>query len=69
MVKYGLFAVFIMGVLPLPGFLFTIAGFVGGHFGIPYFKYFLAGFTGRLVRNVIYTVGVLYTLERTGWEI
>lgn len=67
--KHGLYTVFTMGVLPLPGFLYTIAGFVGGHYGIPYPKYFLAGFSGRLLRNIVYTVGVLYALDKTGWKL
>ena len=65
--RYGLRAIFTMAVLPFPGFLYTIAGYVGRHYGIPYRYYFLAGFGGRLLRNVIYTIGVLYMLNRTGW--
>ena len=65
--RYGLRAIFTMAVLPFPGFLYTIAGYVGGHYGIPYRYYFLAGFGGRLLRNVVYTIGVLYTLNQTGW--
>ena len=65
--RYGLRAIFTMAVLPFPGFLYTIAGYVGGHYGIPYQYYFLAGFGGRLLRNVIYTIGVLYILNQTSW--
>ena len=65
--KHGLSAIFIMAVLPLPGYLYTIAGYVGGHYGIAYKYYFLAGLGGRLIRNVIYTIGVLYMIHQTGW--
>lgn len=61
--RYGLLAVTIMGVLPLPGFMLTIAGFIGGHYGIPYPKYFLAGFLGRLVSRTIWTLGFLYFMK------
>lgn len=61
--RYGLMAVAMMGVLPLPGFVLTIAGFIGGHYGIPYLKYFLAGFLGRLVSRTFWTLGFLFIMK------
>lgn len=51
--RYGLKGVFVMGVLPLPGILYDIAGFAMGHYKTPYLKVFLAGFLGKLLRWII----------------
>ena len=65
--QYGLFGIFVMGVVPTPGFIVTIAAFISGHFQIPFRKYFLAGFSGRLISRTIWTLGFLYAAKRVDW--
>ena len=65
--RYGLFGIFVMGVVPTPGFIVTIAAYISGHFQIPFKKYFIAGFSGRLISRTIWTLGFLYASERVAW--
>lgn len=50
--EQGLWGIFVMGILPLPGILYDIAAFVAGHYRMPYIKLFLASFLGKLLRWV-----------------
>ncbi len=65
--RYGLLGIFIMGIVPTPGFIVTIAALISGHFKIPFTKYFIAGFSGRLISRTIWTLGFLYASERVAW--
>lgn len=65
--RWGLLGIFIMGVVPTPGFIVTIAAFISGHFQIPFRKYFLAGFSGRLISRTMWTLGFLYASPRISW--
>lgn len=61
--RWGLLGIFIMGIVPTPGFIVTIAAFISGHFQIPFKKYFIAGFSGRLISRTIWTLGFLYASQ------
>lgn len=61
--RWGLVGIFVMGVIPTPGFIVTIAAFVSGHFKIPFLKYFAAGFAGRLISRTLWTLGFLYASQ------
>lgn len=65
--RWGLPGIFVMGIVPTPGFIVTIAAFVSGRFQIPFKKYFIAGFGGRLISRTIWTLGFLYTAKRVAW--
>lgn len=65
--RWGLLGIFVMGIVPTPGFIVTIAAFISGHFQIPFRKYFIAGFGGRLISRTMWTLGFLYASERISW--
>jgi uncharacterized membrane protein YdjX (TVP38/TMEM64 family) len=48
--KYGLWALFVLAVVPNP--LFDIAGIIAGATKIPVYKYFLVVSLGKLVKFV-----------------
>jgi len=65
--RWGLVGIFVMGIVPTPGFIVTIAAFVSGHFQIPFKKYFIAGFSGRLISRTLWTLGFLYASQHVSY--
>jgi membrane protein YqaA with SNARE-associated domain len=55
--RYGMYAVFTLGLLPLPGFVYVISGFAVGHHQISFFKFFTVNFTAKLIRTTAIVVG------------
>jgi membrane protein YqaA with SNARE-associated domain len=51
----GTTTVLVLGLLPLPGIVYSLSSFAAGHFGIPLGRFFLANFTGKLVRTGVTT--------------
>ena len=62
--RYGLLAIFIFGLLPLPGIVYAISGFAAGHFKIPFYKFFLTNFSAKLIRTTIIVIGLLVFFEK-----
>lgn len=60
--RHGLYAVFFLGLLPLPGIMYAISGFAAGHFKIPFYKFFLVNFSGKLIRTMVIIVGLIKIL-------
>lgn len=60
--QYGLLAIFVFGLVPLPGVVYTISGFAAGHFKIPFYKFFLTNFSAKLIRTTVIVVGLLKIL-------
>jgi len=57
--QYGLLAIFMFGLLPLPGVVYAISGFAAGHFRIPFYKFFLTNFSAKLIRTAVIVIGLL----------
>ncbi|MDP4001003.1 MAG: hypothetical protein Q8P83_02080 [bacterium] len=57
--KRGLLGIFILGLLPLHGVIYTVSGFAAGHYSIPFWKFFLANFTGKLIRTTVIVISLL----------
>jgi len=57
--KHGLVAIFILGLLPLPGFVYAVSGFAAGHYKIPFPKFFTVNFSGKLIRTTIIVIVVM----------
>lgn len=57
--KYGLFAVFILGLIPFPNVVYAVSGFAAGHYKIPFFRYFFTNLTAKLLRNMAYALILL----------
>ncbi len=64
--KYGVWVIFILGILPTPGIVVNLSAMLCGHFGIPFPKYFAAGVAGRLISRTIWTYGFLLLIKRYG---
>jgi len=58
----GVVAVFVLGVLPLPQVFYTVSAFASGHYKIPLKDYFVANFLGKLIRNGVYILILLYLI-------
>ncbi len=58
--KYGILAVFLLGMGPFPQFVYTISAFAAGHHKIPVLKFLGANFTGKFIRNAVYILILLY---------
>lgn len=61
--KRGLFAIFALGLLPLPQIIYTASAFASGHYIIPLTRYFATNFLGKFVKTTVYAGGILYTIE------
>lgn len=60
--RYGLYAIFGLSLLPLPGGLYAVSDFAAGHFRIPFHTFFLVSFLGRFVRTAIIVIILLKVL-------
>jgi membrane protein DedA with SNARE-associated domain len=60
--RHGLYAVFSLSLIPLPGGLYAVSDFAAGHFGIPFYKFFTVNFLGKLVRTTIIVIVLLAVL-------
>jgi membrane protein YqaA with SNARE-associated domain len=62
--RFGVGLVFVMGILPTPGFITNMIAIICGHYGIPFRRYFLAAIAGRLISRTLWTYGFLYLMNR-----
>jgi membrane protein YqaA with SNARE-associated domain len=56
MKKFGLFAVFILAIVPLP---LDVNGLMSGYLGIPFKKYILVNLLGKLIIFTLVGIGLL----------
>lgn len=60
--KFGLFAVYILAILPLP---LDVNGLLSGYLGIPYRKYILVNFLGKVTVFFLVGAGIITLAEIT----
>lgn len=63
--KYGVKAVFVLGLIPLPdGVVYSIAGFAAGFYQMPFINFFLANFLGKLIRTTVIVLIFYFALVK-----
>lgn len=53
--QYGLLAVFVFALVPLP--LFDIVGLIAGYAKVPWYKFIICCFLGKFLKMIIYSYG------------
>ncbi|MGD9001150.1 MAG: VTT domain-containing protein, partial [Anaerolineae bacterium] len=56
--RYGVFAIFLLALLPNP--LFDVAGMAAGALRLPVWKFLLSCAAGKVIKNILFAVAGYY---------